>query len=125
LDSARSREARGSGGRGRAVRPRIERDLPFPLVALGIVVLSLALLLPFFGIGLLGAGVTVFFSVFFIVVSSRMVGLIGTSSQPISGMILVALLATAVVFRQTGHGGREGVVAAITVAVLVALAISL
>ncbi|HJZ88066.1 MAG TPA: oligopeptide transporter, OPT family [Polyangia bacterium] len=113
---------RGDAGRARA---RIDRDIPLGIVAAGILALALALLLPFFGIGLLGAGVTVFFSVFFIVVSARMVGLIGSSSQPISGMILVALLATAVVFRQTGHGGREGVVAAITVAVLVALAISL
>jgi putative OPT family oligopeptide transporter len=106
-------------------KPRHERDIPLPFVALGILLLSAALLLPFFGIGLLGAGVTVFFSVFFIVVSARMVGLIGSSSQPISGMILVALLATAVIFARTGHRGHTGVVAAITVAVLVALSISL
>jgi putative OPT family oligopeptide transporter len=63
--------------------------------------------------------------VFLIVVSARMVGLIGSSAQPISGMILLALLATALVFAKTGRTGHDGVVAAITAAVVVALAISL
>jgi putative OPT family oligopeptide transporter len=106
-------------------KPRLERDIPFPIVIGGILLLAAALLLPYFGVGALGAGTTVFFSIFFIVVSARMVGLIGSSSQPISGMILVALLATAVMFAQTGHRSQEGVVGALTVAVLVALAISL
>jgi putative OPT family oligopeptide transporter len=114
-----------SGDKAATRKPRIDRDIPIPIVVGGILALSLALLLPYFGVGLLGAGLTVFFSVFFIVVSARMVGLIGSSSQPISGMIIVALLATSVIFVKTGHGGREGMVAAITAAVVVALAISL
>src|SRR5262249_60325053 len=105
-----------AGDKAAPKKPRLERDIPIPIVVGGMLALSLALLLPYFGVGLLGAGITVFFSVFFIVVSARMVGLIGSSWQPISGMIIVALLATSVIFATTGHGGQTGVVAAITVA---------
>ncbi len=103
---------------------RTERDLDgrASLVTLALVILAM-LLLPVFGFGLGGTVIAVIFSFFFVAVSARMVGLIGSTSQPVSGMTITALLATAALFHHWGFRGEVGMEASITVAAVVCIAI--
>jgi uncharacterized oligopeptide transporter (OPT) family protein len=116
----------GLGALRQSPLPRNERDLPMPIVTGGVLLLALGLwLVPELGLDLLGAAVAVFFSFFFVVVSARMVGLIGTTSQPVSGMVITALLATVVLFKALGRTGPEHMAAVILVGAVVSIAISL
>ena len=94
----------GVGGRGLS---RTERDIPITYVAVGSVVL--ALLIPLiqempvgFPWSLLVSVLIVVFGFFFVAVSSRIVGLIGSSSNPISGMTIATLLGTCLIFVLAG-----------------------
>jgi putative OPT family oligopeptide transporter len=106
--------------------PRTEHDLPAIAVVGGTVALGLWLwLLPTFQLDLVGALLAVGFAFVFVVVSARMVGLIGSTSQPVSGMTIAALLATSVVLLATGHTGTAGMGAALTCGAVVCIAIAL
>jgi putative OPT family oligopeptide transporter len=85
---------------------RTERDLPFTTVlagALGIALILALLPASFAPAGLLGAILMVIFSFFFVTVSSRIVGLVGTSSNPVSGMTIATLLLTALLYVALGR----------------------
>jgi OPT family oligopeptide transporter len=90
---------------------RTERDLPitFVLAGCGVLILVLALL-PFvpgpgFGSKLLLGVLIVVFGFFFVTVASRIVGLIGSSSNPVSGMTIATLMGTCLVFVGIGWTG--------------------
>jgi putative OPT family oligopeptide transporter len=105
---------------------RTERDLPNALVGGGVAAVALALwLVPAFGLSLPAALLAVLFTFFFVVVSGRIVGLVGTTSQPVSGMTITALLATSLVLALMGERGPAGVAASITVGAVVCIAIAL
>jgi len=105
---------------------RTEQDLHPGIVVGGTVALGLGLwLMPTFHLDLIAACLAVGFAFVFVVVSSRMVGLIGSTSQPVSGMTIAALLATSLILRATGHIGTEGMGAAITCGAVVCIAIAL
>jgi putative OPT family oligopeptide transporter len=98
-DSVRELRA-GVGGGGQL---RTERDIPITWVAIGSILL--ALIIPFlqempvgFPWSLLMSVLIVVFGFFFVAVSSRIVGLIGSSSNPISGMTIATLLGTCLIF---------------------------
>ena len=85
---------------------RTERDLPFTTVlagALGIAVILALLPASFAPAGVLGAILMVIFSFFFVTVSSRIVGLVGTSSNPVRGMTIATLLLTALLYVALGR----------------------
>lgn len=85
---------------------RTDDDLSFGVVlvgALGIGVILAILPSSFAPVGVLGALLMVLFAFFFVTVSSRIVGLIGTSSNPISGMTIATLLITALLFVALGR----------------------
>ena len=106
--------------------PRTERDLPTPVVITGVVVLTLGLwLVPAFHLSLVATLLAVVFSFFFVVVSGRIVGLVGTTSQPVSGMTITALLGTTFCLAALGERGPAGITACITVGALVAISIAL
>ena len=105
--------------------PRTDRDLPMWAILGGTVVLTaLVWLLPVFGINLLGAILIVIFGFFFSVVSSRITGLVGSSSCPISGMTIAALMGTCVLFRALGWTGPETAVMALSVGAVACIALS-
>jgi len=89
---------------------RVERDLPITYVIVGslILVLIIAILpqLPgeFPGTLLMGL-LVVIFGFFFVTVSSRIVGIIGSSNNPISGMTIATLMATCLIFVSLGWTG--------------------
>lgn len=81
--------------------PRTDDDISLKVVVGGALLVTIILvLLPadFAPVGWLGAALMVLFSFFFVTVSSRIVGLIGQSSNPISGMTIATLLFTALLF---------------------------
>jgi putative OPT family oligopeptide transporter len=113
---------RGSAARG----ARTDRDLPGVIVVGGVAASALSLwLLPWFHMTLADAALAVSFTFFFVVVSSEIVGLIGTTSQPVSGMTITALLVTAFAILLSGRTGPEGAAEAIRVAAIVAVSIAL
>ncbi|WP_102401623.1 OPT family oligopeptide transporter [Haloimpatiens massiliensis] len=73
-------------------------------------------------VGWLGAILVVIFGFFFVTVSSRIVGLVGSSSNPVSGMTIATLLFTALIMKATGVTGKAGVVAAISVGAIICTA---
>lgn len=106
--------------------PRTERDLP-PLVVIGATTaLGLAMwLVPAYEMRGPEVLLALVFSFFFVVVSGQIVGLIGTTSQPISGMTITALLVTAAVLAALGYDGRTGTAATLAVAAVVCTAAAL
>jgi putative OPT family oligopeptide transporter len=122
---------RDANGAGAAVE-RTDRDLPAWFVFGGVAtVVLVAGLVPGVFAGnmapmqraVLAAGVGVF-GVLFVTVAARIVGIVGVSSQPTSGIALVTLLGTASIFAAAGWvdaGARAGV---LTVGTIVAIAAS-
>ena len=95
---------------------RTEQDLNFKFTLIAIVVLTLVLwLIPQVPVSLLGAIMIVIFGFFFATVSSRMVGLVGSSNNPVSGMAIATLLILTLVLKATGTTGAEGMVSAISI----------
>jgi len=108
------------------VLPRTEVDLSPVTVVAGTGALGLAMwLLPSFEMRLPEVMMALVFSYVFVVVSARIVGLVGTTSQPVSGMTITALLGTAFVLSALGYDGRSGMAATLAVAAIVCTAIAL
>jgi putative OPT family oligopeptide transporter len=106
--------------------PRTERDLPPVVVVGGILLLTLAFaMLPLYRLSPIAAVLAVVLTFFFVVVSGRIVGLVGTTSQPVSGMTITALLVTSFTLMALGERGAAGMAASITVGAIVAIAIAL
>jgi putative OPT family oligopeptide transporter len=102
---------------------RTDRDLPMGLVVAGAVAMALAMmLLPQIGINLLGAVLAVVFAFLFVTVASRLSGLIGNSSNPISGMTVATVLLTALIFLGVGWTGIEHRVLALSIGGVVCIA---
>lgn len=103
-------------GAGKAGSSRTEQDLNLKVVIGGVVVLAFAIwLIPAIPVSLLGAFVIVIFGFFFATVSSRMVGLVGSSNNPVSGMTIATLLIATLILKVTGASGIEGMASAIAI----------
>ena len=91
---------------------RTDRDMKMPVV-LGIILIVIILiwLVPSVPVSLLGAFLIAIFGFFFATVSSRMVGLIGSSNNPVSGMAIATLLISTFVLKATGNAGMTGAIA--------------
>ena len=108
-----------------AAIPRTDRDLPPKFVALGIVGLLAAITFaPTLHMNLLGALLILIFGFFFVTVSSRLTGEIGSSSNPISGMTVATLLLTCLIFLVMGWTGGTNYVTALSVGAIVCIASS-
>jgi putative OPT family oligopeptide transporter len=114
-----------SAGSGTATQIRTERDIPMSIVIGGSVVLAIFLAvmpgLPTQG-NVLAAVLVVIFGFFFATVSSRITGLIGSSSNPISGMTIATLILTCLLFVALGWTGDAYAPIALTVGALVCIA---
>ena len=111
--------------RGTVDPHRTEHDLPMRVVFVGIAVLILAILFARpLHMNLLGAILIVVTGFLFVTVSSRLVGEIGSSSNPISGMTVATLLLTSLVFLGVGWTGGAYYVTALSVGAIVCIAAS-
>lgn len=111
------RDAMKGYGKGNAGSDlRTDKDLPMKAIILGVVALALLIwLIPIVPVNLFSAILIVIFGFFFATVSSRMVGLIGSSNNPVSGMTIATLLVTAMILKATGQVGQAGMTAAIAI----------
>ena len=95
---------------------RTQQDLPMPLLlVMMLVIVVLIWLVPTFPVNPIGALIIVVFGFFFASVSSRMVGLIGSSNNPVSGMAIATLIIATLLLKVTGADGTTGMVGAIAI----------
>jgi len=129
--------AEGASAAGAAATevPRTERDMPLPFILLGVVALLLMIIVflqfkpvPGAQVGLLAnvaAGILVMiFGFMFVTVSARIVGIVGSSSSPVSGMTIATLMATAAIFLVKGWTAPAFGALAITIGGIVCIAAS-
>lgn len=103
--------SRGSGG-----NLRTDRDMPMNQVVIGVVLVILAIwLIPFVPVNLPSAVIIALFGFFFVTVSSRLVGLVGSSNNPVSGMAIATLLIASIILKFIGSAGQSGMLAAIAI----------
>jgi putative OPT family oligopeptide transporter len=111
--------------KGGASRTRTERDIPATIVLGGSLLLAVFLAvaprLPTQGNPLV-AVLIIIFGFFFVTVSSRITGLIGSSSNPISGMTIATLILTCTIFVALGWTGSFYAPVALTVGAIVCIA---
>ena len=95
---------------------RTAQDLPMQMILFGIVAMILIIwVVPAIPVTLLGAAIIVVFGFFFATVSSRMVGLVGSSNNPVSGMAIATLLIATMSIKASGKTGIDGMTAAIAI----------
>lgn len=100
--------------KGAATQLRTERDLSFKVVIIGsLILVALIALLPGQVIPgdtivekLLIGVLIIIFGFFFVTVASRIVGLVGSSNSPISGMTIATLMGTCLIFTAVGWSGK-------------------
>src|SRR5499433_1680483 len=125
IASARESFKGFGGASGPRTLLRTERDIPMGIVLAGSILLALFLAvapkMPTQG-NFLAAVLIVIFGFFFATVSSRITGLIGSSSNPISGMTIATLILTCVTFVGLGWTGDAYGPVAICIGALVCIA---
>lgn len=110
---------KGSMGGG---KDRTSQDLNMKLILIGIAVLTVLIwLVPTIPVTLLGAIIVVIFGFFFATVSSRMVGLVGSSNNPVSGMAIATLLIATIILKMTGDEGVHGMQGAIAIGSIICI----
>jgi putative OPT family oligopeptide transporter len=111
-----------SSSAGTAGTSRTEKDINIKIVLIAILILTLAVwLVPAIPVSLLGAFIVVIFGFFFATVSSRMVGLVGSSNNPVSGMAIATLLIATLILKLTGDAGAHGMQAAIAIGSIICI----
>lgn len=101
---------------------RTAQDLGMKIILIAIGVLTILVwLVPAIPVTLLGAVIVVIFGFFFATVSSRMVGLVGSSNNPVSGMAIATLLIATIILKMTGDGGVHGMQGAIAIGSIICI----
>ena len=101
---------------------RTDQDLPMQVIIFAIIAVALIIwLLPAIPVNIVGALIVVIFGFFFATVSSRLVGLVGSSNNPVSGMTIATLLIATLILKSTGMAGREGMTGAITIGAVICI----
>ena len=101
---------------------RTEQDINMKIVLIAIAVLTILVwLVPAIPVSLVGAAIVVIFGFFFATVSSRMVGLVGSSNNPVSGMAIATLLIATLILKLTGDAGAHGMQSAIAIGSIICI----
>ena len=109
-------------GAGAGSTVRTEKDINLKIVIIAILALTVLIwLIPAIPVSLLGAFIIVIFGFFFATVSSRMVGLVGSSNNPVSGMAIATLLIATLILKVTGADGVEGMCSAIAIGSIICI----
>lgn len=104
--------------------PRTDRDLGMKWVLLGVAAIIIAIwMLPGTELHFLGVVIAVVFGFFFVVVAARIVGIVGSSSSPVSGMTIATLLVTCMILLYFGVEGTVGMITAMSVGTIVCIAV--
>ena len=104
------------GGTNNTGSLRTDKDINMKVVIIAILLLALLIwLVPAIPVNPIGAILIVIFGFFFATVSSRMVGLVGSSNNPVSGMAIATLLISTLILKFTGMTGIKGMCSAIAI----------
>ena len=107
---------------GKSGTLRTEKEMNFKVVLIAIAVLTLIIwLVPTIPVNPIGAIIIVVFGFFFATVSSRMVGLVGSSNNPVSGMAIATLLIATLILKFTGTSGISGMCSAIAIGSIICI----
>ena len=107
---------------GGSSNERTAKDMSLKVVFAAIAILTLLVwLVPAIPVSLIGAVIVVVFGFFFATVSSRMVGLVGSSNNPVSGMAIATLLITTLILKATGTIGIAGMSSAIAIGSIICI----
>ena len=110
------------GDVGKSGTLRTEKEMNFKVVLIAIAVLTLIIwLVPAIPVNPIGAIIIVVFGFFFATVSSRMVGLVGSSNNPVSGMAIATLLIATLILKFTGTSGISGMCSAIAIGSIICI----
>lgn len=101
-------------------RTSLELNMKFIFTAILAMILFIWLL-PVVPVNLLGAVLVILFGFFFATVSSRMVGLVGSSNNPVSGMAIATLLFSTLILKAAGEAGSHGMQAAIAIGSIICI----
>ena len=105
---------KGAGNSNSTVRT--EADIDMRVIGIGVLIMIIAIwLLPEIPVSPLGAVIIALFGFFFATVSSRMVGIVGSSNNPVSGMAIATLLFSTLCLKVTGDTGVHGMKGAIAI----------
>ncbi|MBP5320873.1 MAG: oligopeptide transporter, OPT family [Kiritimatiellae bacterium] len=106
----------------RATDKGTERDLPLKGILVGIgCVVAFLWAVPLVPVGFVGACLMALFGFFFAMVSARMVGFVGSSNNPVSGMTIATLVVASLTLKATGTAGAAGMVSAIAIGSVVCI----
>ncbi|MEW5922571.1 MAG: oligopeptide transporter, OPT family [Candidatus Zixiibacteriota bacterium] len=115
-----------SSRKSRDDKPRTDRDIPMSYVLIGTLLIIIAIwAYPGTEMHFMGAVLAVIFGFFFVVVAARIVGIVGSSSSPVSGMTIATLLVTCLILLTFGISGVKGMITAMSVGTVVCIAVCL
>lgn len=101
---------------------RTNQNLDMRLILFCIAIIAMVLwLFPSVPLTLPGAILVILFGFFFSAVSSRMVGLVGSSNNPVSGMAIATLLFSTIILKATGDAGISGMQGAIAIGSIICI----
>lgn len=103
-------------------KSRTERNLSMKVIMLLILLTAIVMwLVPVIPVSFVGAIVIIIFGFFFASVSARLVGLVGSSNNPVSGMTISTLLFVSLFLKSSGNSGKEGMIAAIVIGSIICI----
>ncbi|MDO4621236.1 MAG: oligopeptide transporter, OPT family [Lachnospiraceae bacterium] len=103
-------------GKGQKSVLRTDQDIPMRnVIIICLLIVVFMWLYPGIPVSLIGAVIILIFGFFFATVSARMVGMIGSSNNPVSGMAIATLLIATLVLKAAGSTGGAGMVGAIAI----------
>lgn len=101
---------------------RTDQDMSIKVVMIGALAVIIAIwLIPTIPVNLLGAVLIAVFGFFFATVSSRLVGLVGSSNNPVSGMAIATLLISTLALKSSGLVGQEGMLGSIAIGSIICI----
>lgn len=101
---------------------RTDQDMSSKVAVIGVVAIIVFIgVVPVIPIGIPGALIVAVFGFFFATVSSRLVGLVGSSNNPVSGMTIATLLITSLIFKAIGFDGEAGMIGALSVGTIICI----
>lgn len=118
LDSVKSIKTAGSVS---TERTALDMDIRFVLGGTAAIIVAIWLV-PAVPVTLLGSVLIVVFGFFFSAVSSRMVGLVGSSNNPVSGMTIATILISTICLKIVGDTGVHGMQGAIAIGSIICIA---
>ena len=113
-------------GKGTGGTERTAQDLPMPVILAVCAVITLFIwLYPGIPVNFLGALMILVFGFFFATVAARIVGAIGTSNTPVSGISIATIMLSTFLLKITGTDGAAGMVGAIAIGSVICVIVAI